>query len=409
MKTRTAASTPRSAGITLTEILISILILGVGLVSLATLFPIGLLRLREAQRQTRSAYLFQSATADVESRGLLSSNSFIAADLLNPPNGLWYYSHVENVEYNPLIQDTPAYGADPFEVNPNAPPAYISVGAAAASSGGYGLPFAYDPLWRYQTGYYLDSIGQTMPEARFAAGNTPAGSLLRLDPSDNGLASAHGLQRLTNFNRPAVMPSAMMVPSIFVSPEDVVWQEATNPNYTVAFLGGTVGTPSTVVPDLSISKDLSGYSTSTNDWRFSWMITAQQNNSANGAAFEGNIVVFENRPFSIDNGVVAGETVVEGVFGASSNVWPKGGPGYGAGADRTVLLRWFATQPDPVVKVGDFIADVTYERNQTVVLSRFFSNNGAWLAQPAEQWRMGQPAGAALLLVPSAEGEPGPV
>ena len=87
MKTRTAASTPRSAGITLTEILISILILGVGLVSLATLFPIGLLRLREAQRQTRSAYLFQSATADVESRGLLSSNSFIAADLLNPPNG----------------------------------------------------------------------------------------------------------------------------------------------------------------------------------------------------------------------------------------------------------------------------------------------------------------------------------
>ena len=63
-------------GITLTEILISILILGVGLVSLATLFPIGLLRLREAQRQTRSAYLFESATADVAARGLLNSNSF---------------------------------------------------------------------------------------------------------------------------------------------------------------------------------------------------------------------------------------------------------------------------------------------------------------------------------------------
>ena len=184
------------------------------------------------------------------------------------------------------------------------------------------------------------------------------------------------------------MPSAMMVPTIFVSPEDVVWQEATNPNYTVAFLGGAVGTPSTVVPDLSISAELARATPTyqpTNDWRFSWMITAQQNNSANGAAFEGNIVVFENRPFSIDNGVVAGETVVEGVFGASSNVWPQGGPGYGAGADRTVLLRWFATQPDPVVKVGDFIADVTYERSQTVVLSRFFSNNGAWLAQPAEQ------------------------
>ena len=35
------------------------------------------------------------------------------------------------------------------------------------------------------------------------------------------------------------------------------------------------------------------------------------------------------------------------MFGASTNVWPQGGPGYGAGADRTVLLRWYATQPDP--------------------------------------------------------------
>ena len=94
-------------------------------------------------------------------------------------------------------------------------------------------------------GVYLDPIGQTAPEARFAAGSfhtiNSSSSLLRPDPSDNGLASAHGLQRLTNFNRPyCVMPSADdRCRSTFVSPEDVVWQEATNPNYTVAFLGGT--------------------------------------------------------------------------------------------------------------------------------------------------------------------------
>ena len=34
-----------------------------------------------------------------------------------------------------------------------------------------------------------------------------------------------------------------MVPSIFVSPEDVVWQEATDPTYTVAFLGGAGARP----------------------------------------------------------------------------------------------------------------------------------------------------------------------
>ena len=41
------------AGITLTEILIALLILSVGLVSVATLFPIGLLRLRDATRYSR--------------------------------------------------------------------------------------------------------------------------------------------------------------------------------------------------------------------------------------------------------------------------------------------------------------------------------------------------------------------
>ena len=433
MKTRTGAGTSRSAGITLTEILISILILGVGLVSLATLFPIGLLRLREAQRQTRSAYLFQSATADVAARGLLSSNSFVYADFanLNPPGyPMWFLSRLNpdgSGRYNPLTQDTAFYGDDPYDpANPGVP--YDP--ANPNNSGGYGLPFAYDPLWRYQTGYYLDPSGQSTPEARFGAGSfvttTTSTSLLRPDPSPGGgLASAHGLQRLTNFNRPAVMPSAMMVPSTFVSPEDVVWQESTNPNYTVAFLGGAVGTPSTVVPDLSIAQNSLGQPTyqPTNDWRFSWMITAQQNNSANGAAFEGNIVVFENRPFSVDNGVVAGETVVEAVFGASSNVsfytTPTTPPytyseGYSTGADRAVLLRWYAIYPDPVVKVGDFIADVTYERNQNTVISRFLvlpqrQRRDRRRPNAAEQWRMGQPAGAALLLVPGAEGEPGPV
>src|SRR5271157_3161852 len=258
MKTRTAASTPRSAGITLTEILISILILGVGLVSLATLFPIGLLRLRDAQRQTRSAYLFESATADTAARGLLKSNSFTYADLLNPlvPWSYWYVA--TSGRYNPLTQDTALYGADPLTPPTTAP------GPGANNSfllgGGYGLPFAYDPLWRYQTvnpatgnqGIYLDpSLQSGTPEARFASG------IYSLRPEGDGFpASAHGLQRLTNFNTPGVMPSANWVPNIFVSPEDVVWQESTNSNYTVAFSvtaaqpgGIAVGTPSTVVPD----------------------------------------------------------------------------------------------------------------------------------------------------------------
>src|ERR1700736_4158334 len=62
----------RRSGITLTEILISIMILGVGLVSLATLFPLGLLRLRVANRQSRSGYLFESASAELSTRNLFN-------------------------------------------------------------------------------------------------------------------------------------------------------------------------------------------------------------------------------------------------------------------------------------------------------------------------------------------------
>ena len=64
-----------------------------------------------------------------------------------------------------------------------------------------------------------------------------------------------------------------------------------------------------------------------------------------------------------------GETVVEAIFGHSGNV-SSGRTGYGAGADRTVLLRWYSTEPDPVVKPGDWIADVTYERKQLSVYNR---------------------------------------
>jgi hypothetical protein len=427
----------RSAGITLTEILISIMILGIGLVSLATLFPIGLLRLREGARYTRSAYLSESAAADMAARSLLTSKSFTFADLLNiSPNytlPIWYPTFANPTVpggFNPLIQDsgygaiaaTPAYGPFipyiPANPDPNA-------GISALASGGYGLPFAYDPLWRFQTGIYLDPIDNfngvagAPPEARFGSGI----HTMRTE-SDGFFASAHGLQRLTNFNRFSylgfpVMPSAASIPSIFISPEDYVWQDGTNPNYVFASdLTTPVGTPSPVVPDMSY-KDSVGNPTFTNDWRFSWMITAQQASIGNSAGFDGNIVIFENRPFSITQvqNVTAnyfqvdGETVVEAIYGASNRVFPLGGPGYGAGADRTVLLRWPNTQPDPVVKVGDWFADVTYERNENLVVSRFSAtgtwpvigvpnplNNGEWDNLPAQRCFWYQ----VLKLVPAA-------
>jgi hypothetical protein len=420
-------------GITLTEILIAILILGIGLISLATLFPIGLLRLRDATRYSRSAFLSESAVSDIAARGLLKSSSFAYADQFNIVNGFptWYSilsGNNANLSYpffwSPLTQDAGFYGDDPRD--PNNP------GASNNNSMGNGLPFAYDPLWRAQVinpntnlpGYYLDPIKLTTFEARFGSGI----GFIRLDPSDQGVPSAHGLQRLTNFNGQLIsvliagtptlvpmMPTAVNVPYIFVSQEDVVWQDPTNNNYTLAFNPTlAVGTPSPVVPDLSISKipNANGGFTQTyqqtNDFRYTWMFTGYQTNSGSASTFEGSIVIFENRPFGItpvanapySTGLlpqayqVDGETVVEAVYGYSNNVQVDTIDGYtigyGAGADRTVLLRWPNVLPDPVVKAGDWIADVTYERQQNVVF-----NQNATPPTGRFQNLPGQPAGAA--------------
>jgi len=400
----------RRRGITLTEILIAIMILGVGLVSLATLFPIGLMRLRDANRYTRSALLLQTAASDAAARGLLNSPSFSFADNLNYQLGLpKWYTTVSGQQYNPLIQDTPSYYGNWINngVYLGAQATY-GPGVPLQASGGPGLPFAYDPLWRYQTlntantktgyyngttGYYLGDPGAL--EARFAAGL----GFVRTDP-DGGPPSAHGLQRLTNFNRPyvssgngaiPVMASALFVPNVFASQEDIVWQDPKATDYTLNGIAGAppVFGPSPVLPDLNI-----GGGTPSLDWRYSWMFTGHLASASNLACFDGNIVIFENRPFGIEVPAnmpfspggnfqayqVEGETVVEAIFGYSNNVLPASG-GYGAAADRTVLLRWSDSVQDPVVRVGDWIADVTYERQQQVIYNqqshtgRFFNGN----------------------------------
>ncbi len=391
------------------------MILGIGLVSLATLFPIGLLRLRDATRYTRSSLLLQTAAADMSSRGLFYGPSFQYAENLNYrfaalgfPLTPWYsspylVSNNSGPSYNPLYQDTAFYGDDPFDANN--PGAWNKSGSlpnplstTSYPGSGPGLPFAYDPLWRYQTistvnstpGYYM---GDTY-EARFGSGI----GYMRPDPDGRGVPSAHGLQRITNFNRPyimssgvqiPVMPMASSVPNVFVSQEDMVWQDPQNNTYTLNGQGATnygvaVTGPSPVLPDLSppagsVNQNAGGSISLL--WRYSWMFTGQLTNAGNASCYDGNIVIWENRPFGIQvpasvpyppggsfqSYQVEGETVVEAIFGYSNTIVPSGGPGYGSAADRTVLLRWPDSIPDPVVRVGDWIADVTYERQQLVV------------------------------------------
>jgi hypothetical protein len=355
------------AGITLTEILISIMIMGVGLISLATLFPLGILRFRAAAWNSRSALLRDTAISDLQARNLLVKSSFPAT---------WY-------SFDPLSQDPLDPLAPVFNTALAIP--FSADGGAFRTDAGPGLPFCYDPLWRQLSGVKPRTAATAAlkpPEARFANGI----GFLRTDP-DGGIASAAGLQRITNlpvldqwgtaFANATPVPAKTasdwfkMVGDVFASPDDLVYQKSSaNVN---AFQGQ--GNPLAV--DLSTTDPFTGLQVPMNDWTYTWMFTGQQTQvgSQVGTAlpegssdFVGNVVVFYNRPFGIENGFANGEQVVEAIWGYSTNVVgfanaATGGTNfYPNGDNRQVLLRWPATQPDPDVRLGRWIADVTYER-----------------------------------------------
>ena len=122
----------------------------------------------------------------------------------------------------------------------------------------------------------------------------------------------------------------------------------------------------------------------TNDWHYSWMFTGQQNNIGQRLDLRRQYRDLREpavrhrrarrgpqcRRRQLPGYQVDGETVVEAIWGYSANIasgaaWRRG---FGISADRAVLFAGTRAQPDPVVNVGDWIADVTYERNASTVV-----------------------------------------
>jgi hypothetical protein len=323
------------SGITLTEILISIMIMGIGLVSLATLFPLGLLRLQAANRATRSVFLTESAMGDISGRNLLYKPSFTMS---------WY-------AFDPFVRD----------------PATLMVPGPGdlQMTAGSGLPVCYDPLW---WGTIMSNIPTATPAnsaVRFGSGL----GFVRSDPGGTNPA-AYGLQRLTNF--PKYFPttgSYYPIDDLAASPDDIIWQEEGLPN-----VSDGIGSP--VVPVMVSATSLLGPAPLA-DLRYTWFLTCQQHDVTDGKTFDGNVVVCHNRPFATENVIgpvggstvvrASGETVVEAVFAYG----PPGASGY-APNDTTILLRWPSGMPDPEIHVGNWIADVTYDLSMTNSTTKFY-------------------------------------
>lgn len=355
-------------GVTMTEVLIAIMILGIGMTSLMTLFPIGLLKIREARRNNRASLLAENVASDLKTRDLLNRYSFAATYAATGVTGGALFD-VWNKDYQALY-DT-ANATDIIEVQP---------------ATGLGLPVVccYDPLFfsnlAYTSSPALSNVAQLVrPELRFGRA---FGNDLRTDP-DGSSPSAYGLPRLTNIWPALASPSAgpsmgniNSVASIFVSQDDTVFPEFENDANTKVIDPNQTSFRQNPILPLIDSAASGAYSL--NDWDYSWIFTGK---SRDRNVFEGDIVVFNKRQFGVStdtnnniNGVY-GERVVEGIFGLGTIplTMNNGQMGYAAGNSRKVLLMWPKVDDAerPEIKVGGWIADVTYEPYLSRTASRF--------------------------------------
>ncbi len=413
-------------GITLVEILIAILILGVGLISLATLFPIGLSRLREARQNNRSTFLGRTAIDDIGTRGLLTLNTFVPSgyfldpigsndnfpDNANPFQNGQQIRPGGNAAYNPFVYDatdvagftgvdvTLFDGVDLTAFNGD----YFSLSQQSGPS----LPVAYDPFW-YAVGHQSGSlnpydINLIKTSYRFGRGLgfVRPDPRLHADLDTNGRTTppAHGLQRLTNFHsmgwlyNPAITVSPgpdypFSYPLIDVDDFNTVVTPADNPIDLAREVFTSVDdliyqteseTTSPLVPDLSAGLQ--------SEVEFSWMLTGRLDDWNDPKQFVGDVVVFHNRPFGLVTvpapfpvpslGIAAGEQIarpadevaVEAIFGYGGilTAHPDSVPAYFNTVEqaysntRSVLLRWPSTVEAPEIRIGRWLADVTYER-----------------------------------------------
>ena len=378
--------------------------MGVGLISLATLFPLGLVRLREATRNSRSGLAFETAADDMDARDLLFKPSFPQT---------WYGTR------DPFVQDVDVHRAEhqrrasprrharrtaryPANDHPGSCQRPAGLLRPALAVGHRGLAArhagaAHDPTLDFQP---ATPPRPTRPgSATGLLGGDRA--FLRNDPATAATPSAHGLQRLTNF-----IPWSSDASLTRQYPLHLL-NNLDSPTLAAAGRGGrrlhlarrhrlqpepagrgSTRHPSPVLPDMS-AESATGPAPQA-DYRYTWFFTGRQARRRgqrdpvrrrHRRLRQPPVRLRPARPAPASN-APAGETVVEAIFGyrrQRRHPLPTGNAavGYAPVATGPSCSAGPTTMPDPEVRVGGWIADVTYERQRRTTYASRSDRTGA--------------------------------
>ncbi len=225
-------------GISLMEILIGIMVLGIGVISLATLFPIGLLKMKRAVNDVRGTVLARSALSEVRIRNLLA-----------PPFG----------------PDAPYFSGYPSPW-PQQNPSLLYPASAYHPTIGQGLPVIIDPLWmiQVQPTSYTDRFGFADFNGDGTADFSAGEGLLRARGGDNPIP-------------PTPFPLELELASeVFSSPDDLAYGD--NESRVVPLQGlNTKPTPASLLLPTNGTPFAPG--SLLRERRYTWMILARKVNA----------------------------------------------------------------------------------------------------------------------------------
>ncbi len=349
MKTYSAISVNQGsarAAVTLSEVLISLMVMSIGVVSLATLFPISVLKSIQATQLTNATIHRQNAEHAVK----LFPWIIVNPDADNPSAGATYLS--EHV--NAGGADNPTGTLSRFVVDPlgwNSPT--LSTVQSAFGNGGSGIT---NPISRYNGGF---TVPQFLTLANMQTLLIPGAQELVFQPDSwNTLAkgtvgyipAANSISVGANVDTQLIEGTRTSIPAGML--RIVLYSSDSRSSVTrvVTSAGGNIiswNDPASLSDDLPANgySNIPQFRVEALNTRYSWLLTVRKPSidfaNMKGTA-EVDVVVFHNRPLSVNS---------EQIFRAS-----RGSSAY------SLVVSLPASGNKPFLKKGGFLFDAENAR-----------------------------------------------
>lgn len=361
------------AGVTLTEVLMSLMIMSIGVVSVATLFPISAMRTLEANKQTSSTIARFNLESAIDTLPQLIHNPddgiskalspYSTEPFASKYDGRAFRNHNYVVDPYGYLAGDPSVQAffgnlsgtpppvAPATVTVTSPPATLSFNAMTRYSGGFIDPVAATSFVTQPDNWKLVIEGQA--DGGTATGVTSLYLANDADLSSINLANTDVTYRVVIYNvdgdRSQVRALPPATSTITVSPPTVTW--------------------ATALPSLFNNGNIGRVRIESSEEFYTWMWSVRKH--SNGPASVDGVVFFRRgfnpeyeqiytasfRTWSLGANGVPGNVGDDDGLNGADDAAEIGYPGSDDSPNNVVTITWPDGTKEPVIKRGGYVFD----------------------------------------------------